>query len=37
MDIDSFIIEVIGENFDDIMLENKEYFYLSNFYEDSKY
>ena len=37
MDTDSFIIEVIGENFDDIMLENKEYFYLSNFYEDSKY
>ena len=37
MDTDTFIIEVIGENFDDIMLENKEYFYLSNFYEDSKY
>ena len=31
MDTDSFIIEVIEENFDDIMLENKEYFDLSNF------
>ena len=31
MDTDSFIIEVIRENFDDIMLENKEYFDLSNF------
>ena len=35
MDIDSFIIEVIGENFDDIMLENKEYFDLSKFSKDS--
>ena len=37
MDTDSFIIEVIGENVDDIMLENKEYFHLSNFPKDSKY
>ena len=37
MDTDSFIIEVIGENFDDIMLENKEYFDLSNFPKNSKY
>ena len=37
MDTDSFIIEVIGENFDDIMLENKEYFDLSKFSKDSKY
>ena len=37
MDTDSFIIEVIAENFDDIMLENKEYFDLSNFSKDSKY
>ena len=37
MDTDSFIIEVIGENFDDIMLENKEHFDLSNFSKDSKY
>ena len=37
MDTDSFIIEVIGENVDDIMLENKEYFDLSNFPKDSKY
>ena len=31
MDTESFIIEVIVENFDDIMLENKEYFDLSSF------
>ena len=37
MDTESFIIEVIGENFDDIMLENKEYFDLSNFPKNSKY
>ena len=37
MDIDSFIIENIGENADDIMLKNKEYFDLSNFSKDSKY
>ena len=36
MDTDSFITEIIGENFD-IMLENKEYFDLSNFSKDSKY
>ena len=34
---DSFIIEVKGENFDDIMLENKEFFDLSNFSKNSKY
>ena len=37
MDTDSFITEVIGENFDDIMLENKEFFDLSNFSKNSKY
>ena len=37
MDSDSFIIEVIGENFDDIMFENKEYFDLSNFPKISQY
>ena len=37
MDTDSFIIEVIGENSNDIMLENKEYFDLSNFSKESKY
>ena len=37
MDTDSFIIEVIGENFDNIMLEDKEYFDLSNFPKNSKY
>ena len=37
MDTDSFIIEVIGEHFDDIMLENKEYFDLSNSPKNSKY
>ena len=37
MDTDSFIIEVIEKIFDDIMLENKEYFDLSNFSKDSKY
>ena len=37
MDIDSFIIEVIGQYFDDIMLENKEYFDLSNFSRSSKH
>ena len=35
MDTDSFIFEVIGENFNDIMLDNKEYFDLSNFSKDS--
>ena len=37
MDTDSFIIELIEENFDDIMLENKEFFDLSNFSKNSKY
>ena len=37
MDTDSFIIVIIDENFDDIMLENKEYFDLSNFSKESKY
>ena len=37
MDTDSFIIEVKGKNFDNIMLENKEYFDLSNFPKNSKY
>ena len=37
MNTDSFIIEVIGENFDDIILENKEYFDLSNSPKNSKY
>ena len=37
MHADSFIIEVIGENFDDIMLENKRYFDLSDFSKNSKY
>ena len=36
-DTDSFIIEVRGEKFDDIMLENKEFFDLSNFSKNSKY
>ena len=35
MDTDSFIIEGIGENFDDIIFENKEYFDLSNFSKNS--
>ena len=37
MDTDSFIIEVIGESFDDIMLENKDFFDLSNYPKGSKY
>ena len=37
MDTDSFIIEVVGESFGDIMLENKELFDLSNFSKNSKY
>ena len=37
MDTNSFIIKVIEENFDDIMLENKEHFDLSNFSKDNKY
>ena len=37
IDTDNFIIEFTGENFDDIMLENKEYFDLSSFSKESKY
>ena len=37
MDTDSFIIEVVGESFGDIMLENKELFDLSNFSKNRKY
>ena len=37
MDTDSFITEEIGQHFDDIMLENKEYFDLSNFSRSSKH
>ena len=37
MDTDSFIFEIIGESFGDIMLENKKYFDLSNFLKGSKY
>ena len=36
MDTDSFIFEV-AENFNEIMLEHKEYFDLSDFPKDSKY
>ena len=37
MDTDSFIFEVINQNFNDVMLEHKEYLNLSVFREDSKY
>ena len=37
MDTDSFIIEIIGENFDDMMFENKKKIDLSNFPKNSKY
>ena len=37
MDTDSFIFEVIGGNFNDIMLKHKDFFDLSNFPKDSKY
>ena len=37
MDIDSFIFEVTEENFNDIMLKQKELFDLNNFFKDSKY
>ena len=37
IDTDSFIIEVIGENFDNIILENKEFFDLTNFSRNIKY
>ena len=33
----SFIIEITGEDFDEIMIENKEFFDLRNFSKDSKY
>ena len=36
MDTDSFIIEIIGEKFDDILLENKEFFDLSNFSKNTR-
>ena len=37
MDTDSFIIEIIGENFHDMMLENKEFFGLKYYPKGSKY
>ena len=37
MDTDSFIFEVINQNFDDIMLDHREYFDLSVYSKDSKY
>ena len=37
MGTDPFIFEVIGEHCDDKMLENKEYFDLSNFSKSRKY
>ena len=37
MDTDSFIFEVINQNFNDVMLEHKEYLNPSVFREDSKY
>ena len=37
MGTDPFIFEVIGEHSDDKMLENKEYFDLSNFSKSRKY
>ena len=37
IETDSFIFEIIGENLDEIVLKNKEYFDLSNFPKDSKY
>ena len=37
MDTDSFIFEVIEENFNDIRFKHKEHFDLSNFLKDSKY
>ena len=36
-DTDSFIFEIIGKNFREIIYRNKEFFYLSNFPKDSKY
>ena len=37
IETDSFIFEILGENLDEIVLKNKEYFDLSNFPKDSKY
>ena len=37
MDTDSFIFKINNQNFDDIMLEHKEYFNLRNYPRDSKY
>ena len=37
MDIDSFIFKVTNQNFKDTMLENNEYFDLSNYPKESKY
>ena len=37
MDTDSFIIEIIGENFDDKVFKSKKIFDLSNFPKKSKY
>ena len=37
MGTDPLIFEVIGEHFDDKMLQNKEYFDLSNFSKSRKY
>ena len=37
IDTESFIFEVINQNFNDVMLEHKEYLNLSVFREDSKY
>ena len=36
-DTDSFIYEITGQNFYEIMLKHKEHFDLSNFPKDSKY
>ena len=36
-DTDSFIYEITGEDFCEIMLKHKEHFDLSNFSRDSKY
>ena len=36
MDTDSFIFEVVNQNFDDIMFDHKEYFDLSVYFKNSK-
>ena len=36
-DTDSFIYEIIGEDFYEIMHENKEFFYLNNYPKNGKY